>query len=68
MPCVNRPKLNKRLQERQGTQGCKGKDYMMNVGKALNGCGGRNGKSANGPKEDEGTNRSKLRRIGMMGG
>jgi hypothetical protein len=41
---------------------------MMNVGKALNGCGGRNGKSANGPKEDEGTNRSKLRRIGMMGG
>ncbi len=40
----------------------------MNVGKTLNGHCGRSGKSANGPKEDERTSQSKLKRVGMMGG
>jgi len=47
--------LNRQPQEGQGTWGHGGQDRMMDTGKASNGCGGRGGMKANGPREDEGT-------------
>jgi len=40
---------------------------MIDIGQTPNGCGGWSEKRANGPRKDEGTCRSKLRRMQMMG-
>jgi hypothetical protein len=40
---------------------------MVDIREALNGCGGEGGKRVDRPKEDEGTVRSKLKGMGMMG-
>jgi len=40
---------------------------MTNIEEVFCGCGQQKGKKVNGPKKDEGTSRSKLGRMGMMG-
>jgi len=40
---------------------------MMDTRKSFSGCGGQNGKKANGLGEDEGIDRNRLRGMGMMG-
>jgi hypothetical protein len=52
---LNPTTLNIRLQEGRGMQGCEGEDCMTNTRKAPSGCGERDEKGANRPKEGEGT-------------
>jgi hypothetical protein len=59
--------LNRQPQKGQRTQGCRREDCMMDTRKTLNGCGGQGKKRADKPREDEGTNWSKLKGMGMMG-
>jgi hypothetical protein len=40
---------------------------MIDIGEAPNGYGGWSGKRANEPRKDEGTCRSKLKNLGIMG-
>ncbi len=42
-------------------------DRMIDIGEAPNGYGGWSGKRANEPRKDEGTCRSKLKNLGIMG-
>jgi hypothetical protein len=65
--CAKPPTLNKWPQEGQGTRGCKRNDCIIDVRGALSGCGKRDRKGADKPKEGERTGWGELGRMGLMG-